>query len=302
MNTVVGYSSGFLSGVISGGALALLISKFFDSAENDADFCDEEDLGTGYSDSNPENMCMCQNQERNIIHLELTDATIAEFLRSSSQTRTPNIKDPDFWPFGTFKTDCDECDFGEGEIPVSAVEKSVSKKSTVETPVGQPNKNSMDIDEDEMTGIFEEHHNAQKKSIPDILETGKELERQKVSFPSSGCGYVTMSQLEEIKKKHTETKNKTLTRSEELDIIHAFRGIIGLDWVTASLEVGSQGYKLHPIYFGNGNKNPANNYSATTLGVRVEASPNDNYFGIPDPKSKILEIIDVGGIDAKNRG
>ena len=111
-----------------------------------------------------------------------------------------------------------------------------------------------------------------------------------------------MSQLSEIGAKNEAYKTNMLSRADELEIIHLFRGIVGMSLTQAQSEAGKQGYTVHPIYVGAGEKMPALKYSGTTLGVRVRDEKFDPVTKKISTLATVTEIIDVGGVDAKDRG
>lgn len=157
------------------------------------------------------------------------------------------------------------------------------------------------IGADEMTGIFEEEDKVKGRTIEETLDVGRNMPVRPVAYLTSvGGGYATMGQIENIGKKHAEYKEAVLSRSEELEIIQAFRGIIGNGFYDVQGGVKAQGYSLHVLYVGDGPKRPAQFYSATTLGVRIK--DDDFEAGIPSVHAIITDIIDVGGMDARDKG
>lgn len=103
---------------------------------------------------------------------------------------------------------------------------------------------------------------------------------------------------------HEITKVEVLSRSDEREIIHRFRGIVGMTLKQARSELAPHGYDIHTLYVGMGDKRPRQNYSPNVLGVRVSANQDTmNIFtGEPNENAVISEIIDVGGVDIRNYG
>ena len=257
----VGYWSGYLAGICTGTFVGWIISSLWGEKDSDdAPDVDSNDSSNG----------------QNIIYFRFTDRAFSEVLarlredRSSSETETA--------PEAATVPEC----------------RSASPEPNDNvTPIGE----TMDS---EMADIFEEEDRLKSKTRDEILDIGRKAPTRPVSYLTSTTGgYATMGQLEDIGKKYAEYKDSMITRSEELEIIHAFRGIVGQRYYDAQALVKAQGYILHPLYVGNGPKRPAQFYSPSTLGVRIR---DDEDNGVPGIDAVITEIVDIGGVDAKNKG
>lgn len=267
----IGYWSGYLSGLLAGTAVGWILSimRTSNSVEEETvdESSDEEILNTEESKTG-----------ENIIYFRLTDKSLANILR---------LKEANF----TFEED--ETTPVDTETP--ATNEDQREVPEVFRPV------EIEINNDELAGIFEEEDKIKSRTVEETLDIGRNMPARPVAFLTSvGGGYATMNQIETMGKKHTEYKEATLGRSEELEIIHAFRGIVGSRFYDVQGGVKAQGYSLHPLYVGDGPKRQAQYYSATTLGVRIK--DEDFNSGIPSVNAVITEIVDVGGMDYKDRG
>ena len=167
----------------------------------------------------------------------------------------------------------------------------------------------IDLEEEDRNAVLKTENEAEQlfdetvRTVEEIRDIGRQTGSEPVRFPvAKGGGYVTNSEIEEVSKK---SKNfDRLSRGDELDIMHTFKGIIGMGFFRAQGAVEEQGYSLHPIYINDGPKNPTSTYSATTLGVKVKDSLYD--FCDTDKglscEAVITEIVDVGGQDPHGRG
>ncbi len=159
-----------------------------------------------------------------------------------------------------------------------------------------------------------------------VLEVGRKIGEQPIAYPSSTSGgYATMSQIEDYGKKHRQFNSVKMTPQEEKSIMKFFEYIKGMNYYAAEESVQRKGYKLHPLYVltesqispesrresekFSTEKMPASCYSGTTLGVRIvdeDFGSTDEYIGNgidkPSGNAKIVDIIDVGGMDYENRG
>jgi uncharacterized protein YktA (UPF0223 family) len=276
MSLAAGYYAGYLSGFVTASLLGWIFSSFskreveeIENGETD-DAPSEENLSEKKEHSNLE------DSSDNVIYLRLSD--------KSFSTIFAKLKNE---PLSFFKD-------------LSQTGKNV-KETPEKSETSVPKFSSSEISDDEMTGIFVEEDLLAAKSRKEKLDIGRNLLSRPVAFPTSiGGGYATVDQMETIRKKHEEYKEAVLTRSEELEIIQEFRGILGRNFYDVQEGVKAQGYTIHPLYVGKGPKRPCLFYSATTLGVRIEDEEFDS--GIPSVNAKIVDIIDVGGMDVKNRG
>lgn len=255
--------------------------------ENTKEFPELRDLHSSLPEGSTHESALdgAVTSELNIIYFLLTDASLAKILEN---THLADIRETSFSGRSTVvDTDDASCVVGDETLP-----------STLHSV----RSNETNIEDDEMTGIFEEEDRIKNRSREETLDVGRKMPTRPVAFLTSvGGGYATMNQIETMGKAHTEYKEATLSRSDEMEIIHAFRGIIGQSYYDAQGMVKSQGYTLHPLYVGDSDvKRPAQFYSATTLGVRIRDENFDS--GIPSVHAVITEIVDVGGIDRGNRG
>ncbi len=217
--------------------------------------------------------------DENVIYLRLTDKTLQKLLA----TRFQSFLDED-----------------------DVLPEPVTRQPTFSiSPTSSASKTTTIDDGGELTDIFEQTVKTQTRDPKETLALGKNLGTQPTAYPTSkGGGYLTMSQLSEIGAKNEAYKNSmsSLSRADELEIIHLFRGILGMSLTQAQSEAGKQGYTVHPLYVGTGEKMPALKYSGTTLGVRVKDEKFDSATKKISPFAIVTEIIDVGGVDAKDHG
>ena len=143
-----------------------------------------------------------------------------------------------------------------------------------------------------------------RTSEKDVLDVGRNVGDHPVLYHTSiGGGYVTQQEIQNNATKVQEFKSKTISRYEELQIINAFRGIIGMNFYDAKEFVKKKSYKLRVLYINeSSSKMETSSYSGITLGVRIDDCAYDFIQKIPSKDAKITEIIDVGGIDKDNRG
>ena len=95
---------------------------------------------------------------------------------------------------------------------------------------------------------------------------------------------------------------KMLSRKRQLEIINDNQTLIGTKFADAIEFVSGQGLSLHIIYVGKSQKYPLKEYNPAVLGVRVRDANFDFDTHAPSDDAFITDIIDVGGIDIKNRG
>jgi hypothetical protein len=158
------------------------------------------------------------------------------------------------------------------------------------------------VQRDELDDDYEEDF--QKDIQKNILEVGKLAQNKKSSFPTSkGGGYLTMNDLEKLKKEHDEAKDvPPISRADEMEIMRVFRGIIGMNFWEAKKKTEEEGYNLHILYIGLGAKNPLSKFTPATLGIRIKDPIFDFVRWVASKEAVVTEIIDVGGVDLKNRG
>jgi len=158
--------------------------------------------------------------------------------------------------------------------------------------------------DDEIHAMFDEELRRSSRTVEETLEIGKNVGEEPIAFFSGpGGGYATIGQVkkmnEDSRKFHEENR---LKRADELDIMHTFNNIRGMNFHQALGIVEEQGYTLYPIYVNNGIKIPRSVYAGNVLGVSIE----DNEFNFcdhfPSKKARIISIIDVGGQDDRDRG
>lgn len=313
----VGYWSGYLSGLLAGSAIGWIASTLWFGTkasrvtEYNEDIEYNEDLprsewtcNTGCSCNPPEYSPILEkdspevpavsspsNSGDNVFYFRLTDKSLAGILENMRRDRQAN----DDGEFSFIPSPDNETEVDLDGAPAS--EAAPAKKNNENTEFIR----SEEVDE--MTGIFEEHSKVQGRSVEETLNVGRNLPKRPVAYPTSaGGGYATMTQIEDMGKKNAEFQEKTISRAEELEIIHAFRGIVNQSYYNVKESVSAQGYTLHPLYITNKDgdqKNPAPFYSGNTLGVRIA---DEDYNGVPSVGAVITEIVDVGGMDYKNRG
>lgn len=157
--------------------------------------------------------------------------------------------------------------------------------------------------EDELASIFEEEHQRNSKTTQEKLDEGRKIGDEPVSFfTSKNGGYVTLGQVQEAQKESSKfRKEGRLKRADELEIMHSFSEIRGMNYHDAQILVKEEGYRLYPIYVNRGNKNPRSTYSGTTIGVSITDPCYDFYENETSYDAVITSIIDVGGQDSENR-
>jgi hypothetical protein len=132
------------------------------------------------------------------------------------------------------------------------------------------------------------------------LPSSPPLRQEVVDTP--GGGYRTIRQLNDMCLSQKAVPEGSLSRPEELVIIGSFRSIIGMSYADAQAKVAEQNFTLHPLYVSMGSKMPLSKYSNTTIGVRISDSNFDTTNMKPSPDARVTELIDVGGIDARDIG
>jgi len=153
-------------------------------------------------------------------------------------------------------------------------------------------------EEDELVKIFEEEHKSNSKTTQKNIDDGKQLGSAFHTIP--GGGYLTLNQIENNNVKFCN-KNK-LKRADELEIMHTFDDIRGMNYHGARGVVRERGFELYPVYINRGKKNPKPLYSDTVLGVSIEDHSYDFYKGALSSNAVVTCIVDVGGQDSENRG
>ena len=162
-----------------------------------------------------------------------------------------------------------------------------------------------DDTEDELSRIFEEEHQLQSKTTQEKLDVGRKVGEEPVAFYTNtgGSMYATIDQVRKSSETSEKFRNENkLKRSDELEIMHTFNNIRGMNYCRASIMVKEQGYSLHPIYINRGKKNPRRIYSGTVLGVSIEDEEYDFYGEKVSLNAVVTCIVDVGGQDPENRG
>lgn len=294
MSMTVGYYSGYFAGMCTGVLVGWIASVLFGSRDDDENLYGDKMSSPPSPQTEDVSSDGNSDHASNVIYFRFTDKAFAELLTRMGSPNTTGLNFNDGIPTSTDNT----------QTPTATPNTTSATAESATPKVFQ----SETIGEDETEDIFYEADTAARveaKTLDEILDVGRNMPTRPVSYLTSTTGgYATMGQLEDIGKKHSEYKNATLKRSDELEIMHAFRGIVGQKYYEAQEMVKGQGYTLHPLYFGKGRKCPAQLYSATTLGVRVEDKGVEEEWptGVPSIDAVVTEIIDVGGIDAKNRG
>jgi hypothetical protein len=109
------------------------------------------------------------------------------------------------------------------------------------------------------------------------------------------CGYVKLKDLS-LKVKPSPD---ALPAAEERKILKQFNNLLYISYTDACQKVALENYSLHILYVGMGKKMPLPEYSSTTIGVRIT---DPNWNGVPSSEAVVKEIIDVGGVDSRDRG
>jgi len=81
-----------------------------------------------------------------------------------------------------------------------------------------------------------------------------------------------------------------ITRREEIEVLNGWRFVIGKTVDEANIIAKSTGYTFHPIYVSEKSVNKLKYRSNFVIGVKT------------DKDMKILDLVDVGGNDIRNRG
>lgn len=114
------------------------------------------------------------------------------------------------------------------------------------------------------------------------------------TFPPT-CGYV---KLKDLSPKVLPSPD-TLPAAEERKILKQFNNLLYISYTDACQKAALENYSLHILYVGMGEKMPLSEYSSTTIGVRIT---DPNWNGSPSSEAVVKEVIDVGGVDSRDRG
>ena len=158
---------------------------------------------------------------------------------------------------------------------------------------------------DEIASIFEEEHQRQSRTVQQTLDVGRITGKEPVKYYSKrGGGYATVDEIHETKIQSEKFRNENqISRADEVEIMHTFNGIRGMNYYQAMGVVEEQGYSLHPIYINKGAKRISVTYSGTIIGVCVD-DPDYNpiHRDVISKKATVSSIVDVGGQDKHDRG
>lgn len=271
--------SQYLAGFITGGALGWIFSQYLhkrivrfisSSINSDASADSEEELKE----------CVQNLGGKNILCLSLTDEVMNKYLNIANNF-AQKIGDNE----GPLEFTPDPASFTLRETPLP---EAAAKRARPDPIV-----------EDELSQIFETESTRQSRSVTEVLDVGRKFTPPAPVFPtSSKGGYMTMGEL----SSNFGTKPTTLSRSDELDLINLFRGIVGMPLNQAQTEVAKQGYSIWVLYCGAGEKMPASTYSPTVIGVRIKDAKFNPETRVASAGATVSEIVDIGGVDAKDRG
>ncbi len=169
-------------------------------------------------------------------------------------------------------------------------------------PMGSPGKD-IPVPDWECDQLFGEALVGHLRAVEEIRDIGRKKGEEPILFPvNQGGGYATNSDLEEVSEETKKFRENLLSRADELEIMHTFKGLVGMGFFPALGVVEEQGYSLHPVYINNGPKNGAGAYSGTLLGVKITDPEYDPVENQLSKRAVIDEIVDVGGQDLHNRG
>lgn len=90
------------------------------------------------------------------------------------------------------------------------------------------------------------------------------------------------------------------SQEEKAAIFSLSERLCNRSYSAAHEEAQKMGYQLHVLYNGLSQKMPRFERSETVIGVRIKDP--DFLNGIPSKNAIVTEIIDVGGVDEKDRG
>ncbi len=96
-----------------------------------------------------------------------------------------------------------------------------------------------------------------------------------------------------------------LSRDEERKIINKFSRLVGNSFneMNDLLKSEGKGYTVHPLYIRwDPSKMPIPRYNDHVLGVRISDEKFNYNTRTPSNDAKIMEIVDVGGIDFLDHG
>ena len=291
MSTICSLGSQYFAGFVTGGALGWIFSQYLHKRivryimyvpeDNLVDTNSEDsttpilsegsaDLAEGSSvlteDDMKEAIGSLSGKGSNIVCMSLTNEALSDFLKFSA-----NLPNPRSVP-----------------VPESPLPETAQKRARPDPIV-----------EDELTQIFESESTRQTRSVAETLDVGRKFVPPAPVFPTSTKGgYMTMGEL----STSFASKPSTISRADELELINLFRGIVGMPLTQAQTEVSKQGYSIWVLYCGMGEKMPAPAYSSTVIGVRIKDEKFNPETRTWSPYAVVSEIIDVGGVDAKDRG
>lgn len=95
-----------------------------------------------------------------------------------------------------------------------------------------------------------------------------------------------------------------VSRTEELNLIDAASSVlIGQPFTKQNIfNANGKHYNLYPLYINNNVKRPLKEYTNNVIGVRVNDSDYDEATETFSKNAIITEVIDIGGLDSRNRG
>lgn len=290
MSAFCSLGSQYFAGFVTGGALGWIFSQYLHKrivryitylpVDTDTDSEDSttpvfsEGLGDNLTEGSSvltegdmtEAVGTLSGKGSNIVCMSLTNEALSDFLKFSANL--PNHR-------GT-------------AAPESPLPETAQKRARPDPVV-----------EDELTQIFESESTRQTRSVAETLDVGRKFVPPTPVFPTSTKGgYMTMGEL----STNFASKPSTISRADELELINLFRGIVGMPLNQAQTEVSKQGYSIWVLYCGMGEKMPAPAYSSTLIGVRIKDEKFNPETRTWSPYAVVTEIIDVGGVDAKDRG
>ena len=151
----------------------------------------------------------------------------------------------------------------------------------------------IDISEEEVSELDRIFNNAVNGGAGILVDEGDD--EYKPSGSASTPGYV---KLEDFGEKPFSNKD-SLPFAEERKILKQFNNLLFLSLEDARQKAAIENYSLHVLYVGMGPKMPLPSYSSTTIGIRIS---DPNWNGAPSSDAVVKEIIDVGGVDLRDRG
>jgi len=95
---------------------------------------------------------------------------------------------------------------------------------------------------------------------------------------------------------------KQSLNEEDRALVASFQDIVGMSYADAIVRAAEDGYKLHVLYVGSGDKMPTLEEDRALIGIRISDPDYDHHSRMASPRARVTEIIDIGGKDELNLG